>query len=106
MPDYRLHEPRKSREGDRWTATVRLENSGSGTMPVEVAAIRGERFDTSGAISPDYRETRATATLGKGESRDITLVCPFEPESIVADPDAKVLQLQRKSAIVKFGSVW
>ena len=102
LPDYRLHDPRKIRDGDRWTVTVRLENSGSGTMPVEVAAIRGERFDAAGANSSDYRETRASATLGRGESRDITLVCPFEPESIVVDPDAMVLQLERKSAVVKF----
>jgi hypothetical protein len=28
--------------------------------------------------------------------------CPFEPERIVVDPDAKVLQLRRKNAVTKF----
>ena len=73
-----------------------------GVMPVEVAATRGERFAKDGTPTPDYREARTTVTLGKGESRDVVIHCPFEPERIVVDPDAKVLQLRRKSAVVKF----
>ena len=71
-------------------------------MPVEVAAVRGERFDASGQAAPDYREARAAVTLGQGESKEVTISCPFEPESLVVDPDAKVLQLQRKSAVATF----
>ncbi len=71
-------------------------------MPVEVAATRGERFAKDGTPSADYREARTTVTLGKGESRGVVIPCPFEPERIVVDPDAKVLQLRRKSAAVKF----
>ena len=82
--------------------TVKLENVGAGVMPVEVAATRGERFAKDGTPDPDYREARATVTLGKGESRDVVITCPFEPERIVVDPDAKVLQLRRKSAVAKF----
>ena len=40
-------------------------------------------------------------TLAKSESHDIVISCPFEPERILVDPDAKVLQLRRKSAIAK-----
>jgi len=102
LPEYRLHEPRKTREGDHWKVSVRLENAGTGTMPVEVAAKRGVRFDKTGQLSAEYREARAIATVGKGQSQELTTTCPFEPESIIIDPDAKVLQLQRNSAFVKF----
>ncbi|QEH36323.1 ABC-2 family transporter protein [Aquisphaera giovannonii] len=102
LPEYRLHEPKKAADGDRWKVTVRLENAGSGTMPVEVAATRGKRFDAKGQRSPDYREARATASPGKGESKEIAITCPFEPEGLVVDPDAMVLQLQRKTAAAKF----
>jgi ABC-type transport system involved in multi-copper enzyme maturation permease subunit len=102
LPEYRLHEPRKAREAGTWKATVRIENVGTGTMPVEVAAARGRRFDASGQPSADYQEVRAAVTLGKGESKEITITCPFEPDSLAVDPDAKVLQLQRKSAVASF----
>jgi len=102
LPEYRLHDARKTREGDHWKVNVQLENSGTGTMPVQVAAMHGVRFDKTGQPSGEYREARATTTIGKGQSQELTIICFFEPESIIADPDAKVLQLQRKSAIVKF----
>ena len=35
-------------------------------------------------------------------SKDVVLTCPFEPAQVVVDPDAKVLQLLRKSALARF----
>ena len=70
-------------------------------MPVEVAATRGERFAKDGSLSPAYREARAVVVAGKGESKDVVITCPFEPEQVVVDPDAKVLQLRRKNAVAK-----
>jgi uncharacterized membrane-anchored protein len=110
-------------------------------MPVEVAAIRGERFpdeakgdkkddkksssshsdDTKDASSGEsvvaaaaptnadaakksdkpYREARTTITLGAGESKDVVIRCDFEPETVLMDPDAMVLQLRRKFATAK-----
>ncbi len=102
VPEYRLHEPKKTARGQEWEAAVRLENAGSGVMPVEVAAARGERFAKDGTPNPEYREARASVTIGKGESRDVAIHCPFEPERLIVDPDAKVLQLRRNSAVVKF----
>src|SRR5262249_55797955 len=54
--------------------TVRLQNTGSGTMPVEVDATRGDRFDKGGAASPDYkkhapRSLRAPASHATSSSR-------------------------------------
>ncbi len=102
LPEYQLTEPRKTARGSAWDVSVRIQNVGSGTMPVEVAATRGDRFAKDGSPSPDYREARTTITLGKGETGNPNLSCDFEPDRIIADPDAKVLQLRRKSAVTRF----
>jgi hypothetical protein len=34
--------------------------------------------------------------------KDIVILCDFEPENVLVDPDAMVLQLRRKMAIVRF----
>jgi ABC-2 type transport system permease protein len=102
VPEYRLSEPKKTKQGEGWKVTVKLENAGTGVMPVEVAATRNERFAKDGMPNADYREARTTVTLGKGESREAVITCPVEPERIIVDPDAKVLQLRRKSALFKF----
>ena len=101
VPEYRLREPVRTAAGQGWKVTVGLENVGAGSMPVEVAAVRGERFAKDGSPDPAYQEARTTITLGKGELRDVVIDCGFEPERIVVDPDARVLQLQRKHATTK-----
>ena len=101
VPEYRIANPAKRAEGSSWKVTARVENAGSGTMPVEVAASRGDRFAKDGSPDAGYREARTTITLGQGEAREIEIACPFEPERIVVDPDARVLQLQRKNAQAK-----
>jgi ABC-2 type transport system permease protein len=78
--------------------TDRVESAGSGTMPVEIAASRGDRFSQDGSPDAAYREARTTITLGDGESREVVIACPFEPDQLVVDPDTKVLQLRRKNA--------
>ncbi len=85
-----------------WQVTVRVANVGTGRVPVDVAAERGERFPepaAGGVKGAAYAEARTSVVLGAGESRRITLRCPFEPERVVVDPDARVLQLKRKSAV-------
>ncbi len=101
VPEYVLHDAKKTPRGESWEVTVQIENAGSGVMPVEVAAVRGERFAKDGSPSPGYREARTVVVLGKGESKDAVITCPFEPEQVVVDPDAKVLQIRRKNAVAK-----
>jgi hypothetical protein len=152
VPEYKLTDATKARVADaqldsdgsptpQWEARVHVENIGTSTMPVEVAAIRGERFpdeakgdkkddkksssshsdDTKDASSGEsvvaaaaptnadaakksdkpYREARTTITLGAGESKDVVIRCDFEPETVLMDPDAMVLQLRRKFATAK-----
>ncbi len=108
VPEYRLSEARRvlvsgsDAASETWEVTVRVENAGTGRMPVEIAAVRGkERFDDDDRVSPDYRDARATVTLGAGEVQEVTIQCPFRPERVVVDPDALVFQLLRKLAVAK-----
>ncbi|HEY8020754.1 MAG TPA: M1 family aminopeptidase, partial [Thermoanaerobaculia bacterium] len=111
MPEYHVAAAHKRRlprwsfrwlSGTRWEVTARVENAGSGRMPLEVAAAsQAERFDDAGRPVPGYRDARATVVLGAGEAREVRILCPFEPQRLVVDPDAKVLQLQRKAAAAR-----
>jgi ABC-type transport system involved in multi-copper enzyme maturation permease subunit len=120
VPEYRLSEARVERfavepggaeagEGG-WLARIRVENAGTGRMPVEVAALRGERWADGGdadgqggadATRPDYRDARAVVALGPGESAELEIRCDFEPERFEVDPDALVLQLGRERALAR-----
>jgi ABC-2 type transport system permease protein len=101
-PEYRVEDAQKQPLGQGgWEVSVRVENAGTGRMPVEVAATRGDRFDDKGKVSPEYKDARTTIVLGAGEAKEVRIRCPFEPERVVVDPDANVLQLQRKAAAVK-----
>ncbi len=102
VPEYRLDRASKRRlPAGGWQATVRVKNAGTGRMPVEVAAVRGERFAAKPKPGSGYLEARRTVLLGAGESTTVDLTCPFEPERILVDPDARVLQLSRKTALVR-----
>jgi len=82
-----------------WEVTARVANAGSGRMPVEVAAASAaERFGAGGRPDPAYKDARVTLVLGAGEERPVRILCPFEPRRLVVDPDARVLQLQRRAA--------
>jgi len=101
-PEYRLEDAHKQPAGTgAWEVTVKVENAGTGRFPVEVAATRGPRFDDEGKLSPEYRDARQAVVLGAGESRLVRIRCPFEPERVVVDPDAHVLQIQRRAATAK-----
>jgi ABC-type transport system involved in multi-copper enzyme maturation permease subunit len=125
VPHYRLANAERVQNADGWQVTVEVTNAGTGTMPVEVAATRGERFPddesddepekdpnaaelaSTEALEPDdeepeYKDVRKLIVLGPGGSKTVTLECPFEPEQVLMDPDALVLQLYREQAIVEF----
>ncbi|HEV8577903.1 MAG TPA: ABC transporter permease subunit [Thermoanaerobaculia bacterium] len=101
VPEYRLSGARVAAEpgGSAWKVTVRIKNDGTGRMPVEVAAVRGERFGEKGALKPGYRDARRAVILGAGEERTVEIPCSFRPEKVVVDPDVRVLQVRRKAAV-------
>jgi ABC-2 type transport system permease protein len=105
IPEYRLSQATCEAVADspgNWDVTVQIANAGTGRMTVEVAAVAGERFGSDGRQSDDYREARVSVELGAGETKEVPIRCPFKPDSVLVDPDALVLQLARKLAIVRF----
>ena len=111
IPEYRLSDVKlvpaaggSERAGNvgPWIATARLRNLGTGTMPVEVAAISGERFGTDGKPNSGYSEARTSVILSAGEESAISIPCSFKPARLVVDPDARVLQLRREAATAGF----
>ena len=68
-------------------------------MPIEVAAVRGERFAEDPTDEESYAESRVIVTLGAGESETVTISCPFKPQRLLVDPDAVVLMLKRDRAV-------
>ncbi len=108
-PEYQLRDAQRRRAmgggaagaAGAWEVSVKVKNAGTGRMPVEVAAVRGKRFDAAGKPEPAYREARTTVVLGAGEERPVSLRCPFEPDTVLVDPEARVLQLRRKAAAVR-----
>jgi ABC-2 type transport system permease protein len=102
-----VSEARKTARERGFDVTCTITNIGTGVMPVDVAAVAGERWkkpadgDRNGiyTVDPEYRDARSTVTLGAGESKQLTIRCDFEPAQVVVDPDVRVLQLKRKQAV-------
>ncbi len=99
MPEYRLDSVERHEASDGWTVTATVTNQGTGRMPIEVAAVRGERFAEDASDDESYAESRVTVTLGAGESETVTIPCSFEPGRVIVDPDAAVLMLKRDRAV-------
>ncbi len=102
LPQYHVVGATRARDGSGWKTSGTLENVGTGLMRVEVAAIKGTRFQADGKSDPSYHEVRTSVELGAHATKEFTLHGDFEPESVIVDPDVKVLQLLRKKAETKF----
>ena len=101
VPELVLADATVEEQGGSWRSRVTVTNRGTGSMPFELAALLGERFDDEGETSPEYRDQRTIVDLGAGESKVVELVTSFEPDRLAVDPDAKVLQLRRKTAVAR-----
>jgi ABC-type transport system involved in multi-copper enzyme maturation permease subunit len=106
VPEYRVHDAKVvAAPGGGWVTTAEVENVGTGRMPIEVAAITGERFpsDSTKKAKPTtpYQAVADSMTLGSKEKRAISIRTSFKPEKIVVDPSVRVLQLRRQSAEAK-----
>ena len=101
IPEYTLSDAKKRQDGGAFDVTFKVTNKGKATMPITVAAAKGERFDEKGDPAKDYKDSREVLTLAAGESKDVTVRCDFDPDRVLVDPDVLVLQLRRKTAIAK-----
>jgi ABC-type transport system involved in multi-copper enzyme maturation permease subunit len=101
VPEYTLADAKKKGTAASFDVTVKVTNKGKATMPVTIAAAKGERFDDKGIAKTDYKDARAALTLAAGETKDVTVHCDFDPDRVLVDPDVLVLQLRRKTAVAK-----
>ena len=108
VPEYKFSDVTKAREGNEWVVRGRVENAGTGRMRVQVSATAGERWsddddDASGTVvSPGYRDARTEVELGAGEVAEFAIRADFDPERVLIDPDAMVLQLNRDAAVFEW----
>ncbi|HTK50315.1 MAG TPA: M1 family aminopeptidase, partial [Gemmatimonadaceae bacterium] len=106
VPEYRVHDAKTvEAPGGGWVTTAEIENVGTGRMPIEVAAVQGERFpsDSTKKATPaqPYQAVTDSLTLGSKERQRVSIRTPFKPERVVVDPNVHVLQLRRQSAEAK-----
>ena len=115
VPEYELVDVQRVETDGGWRVSGKLENKGTGTMPVELVAQRGVRFPDGdegengeaestddGAAPEPYRASRTTVTLGGSETVEFEIQCDFEPAEVEVDPDARVLMLRRVKARFEF----
>jgi ABC-type transport system involved in multi-copper enzyme maturation permease subunit len=102
VPEYRIAEADRKPAGPGWEVRVKVRNDGTGAMPLEVAAAKGDRMDDEGKPVPDYRDARLEVTLDAGEEKEVVIATDFEPDRVLVDPDVRVLQLKRNKAIRRF----
>jgi len=100
-PEYQLSDAQVTPTGDGWQVTATIENVGTGTAWIEVAAAQGERFDGA-EVHADYRDTRTRLYLAPNQPQTLTWTATFEPDRLIVDPDALVLQLNRDRATLRF----
>jgi hypothetical protein len=106
VPQYLIEESSVAKTGAGWEVKAKVKNTGTGRMPIDVAAVRGVRFpkkdekEKKDAKDDAWQIARATVTLDAGESAEVRIPCTFEPARLVVDPDVHVLMLERKKAEV------
>lgn len=94
LPELRVEEAIARREGVGWVTTVAITNAGTGTLRTTVAVTNGAKRDKDDA----YADARAEVALAPGGSARVEIPSPWEPVTVVADPDVRLLQAKRKSA--------
>ena len=65
LPEYQLTDYQKVKDGDAWVVKARLKNVGTGRMPVELAATRGERFPKDAATKTSPLVLRPHPTIAR-----------------------------------------
>lgn len=99
--EYKVDSATAVRRADgRWETRAVVRNVGTATMPIDIAAVRGERFpDDTTKRSVAYSRSMTRLVLAPAKAGQVIVIeTDFEPERVVIDPDVRVLQLRRASA--------
>ena len=101
VPHYLIEDPKLERDGEGWKITAGVRNVGTGAMTFDVAGVAGERWPKKDKKAKAWQEARVPITLGPGERQAVTIICAFQPERLMLDPDVTVLMLERQKAEVR-----
>jgi len=99
VPEYKISTLTLDRKDGVWQARATVRNDGTGTFPIEIAAAKGSRMGDQGEPLPDYADARTVVTLPPGEEKEVVIASEFLPDRVLVDPDAKILQLERRKAL-------
>ncbi len=102
VPEYQFSDSSRTKQGESWVAKGSIVNRGTAETSVEIAAAKGERFLKDGKPNPEFKESRTRVKLSPKTPQNFSITSDFEPDRILVDPDAKVLQLNRKLAVARF----
>jgi ABC-type transport system involved in multi-copper enzyme maturation permease subunit len=105
IPEFQVSDASARRTSDGWLVAATVENVGTGRVTVEVAAVQGPVAGPEGPVFAESRqEARVRIPLTPGRAQRVTWRASFAPETIVVDPDAMVLQLNRARARAVLGA--
>jgi hypothetical protein len=104
LPEFQVRDAVVRPAGTGWTVSATIENVGTGSVTVEVAAQRGEG-GPGPAVGEGERAASAIVTirLAPGSPRRVTWTVPFRPDRVVVDPAVHVLQHHRAEARARVG---
>ena len=86
VPEYVLHDAKKASKGETWELTVRVENAGSGVMPVEIAAVRGDALPRMARRRPNIERRAQSSFLARVSRRTRQLSARSSPSRLSLIP--------------------
>ncbi len=98
VPEFRFSDATVIGGDGSWRVAATVENVGTGTVELEIAAEGETPEAPEGEDAPAPPRSIARVTLAAGERKAFEVSCGFPPKRLVADPDVRVLQLRRKLA--------
>jgi hypothetical protein len=115
LPEFKLWDLKVTKPSDgQWVVEGTLENAGTGTVSVEVAALGAAPEQAADTLREKLKDdpdalrralallkapnASTTISIGAGERKPFRITCPFEPVKAQVDPDVHMLQVRRKLA--------
>ncbi|MDX1996576.1 MAG: M1 family aminopeptidase [Thermoanaerobaculia bacterium] len=93
LPELQWRDIAVTPNGNTWTLTATLENVGTGTVAIDIAAL--------GATTE--QRVAQIVELAPRSPRALRFELPFAPIRLVVDPDLRLLQLHRARGEVRVG---
>jgi hypothetical protein len=88
-----------------WRTTVQVVDLGATGGQVEVAITNGvARWGAGKSETPDFRSAIRTVSFDASDTAQLTVDTAFEAREAIVDPNVKILQIGRSSAVARIGT--